>query len=453
MMEDRKQLWIVDPRGGNQERARQMGYQIVDLVVNHLSRIEQQPVFQQHLLPGVPPREGHSWQEVLELLQEHVIPGAMQVAHPRFFGHMDSGPLFVSVLADFLTSALNQNMLLWELSPLATEMERAVITWLCQLSGLPETAGGTLVSGGTAANLTGLLLARQTAPDRNIILASNQVHYSVTKVARILGLGTENVLSVPTDNQFRLLPSALTELIEQLPQLPLAVVATAGTTSTGSVDPLESIAAICRHYGIHLHVDAAYGGSALLSPTARMKLSGIDLADSITLDPHKWMLQPKSIAAILVRSPHHLQKAFSTGAPYLARTGTPISLGQSTFQGSRRWDALRLWVAWQYLGEEGFASLIDHTLQLTAYLTQKVDSHPQLEAAHAPDLNVLCFRLLGEDSRTEIAQKLLVETGIGFVSLTTLHDRRWFRTVLLNPSITEADIDLVIATLADDPGK
>jgi glutamate/tyrosine decarboxylase-like PLP-dependent enzyme len=449
IMEDKKPLRIVDPRGRNRESARQMGYQIVDLVVDHLSHLDQQPVLQQRDLPAAPPQDGHSWREVLLLLQECIIPGAMQVAHPRFFGHMDSGPLFVSMLADFLTSALNQNMLLWELSPLATAMEQAVITWLCQLSGLPETAGGTLVSGGTAANLTGLLLARQNSPERRVILASDQVHYSVAKVARVLGLGIQNVLSVPTDSQFRLLPSALATLIERLPQPPLAMVATAGTTSTGSVDPLADIAAICHRYGVYLHVDAAHGGSALLSPTGREKLSGIDQADSIALDPHKWMLQPKSMGVLLVRNPLHLQQAFGTGAPYLARTGIPMSQGQFTLQGSRRWDALRLWVAWQYLGEEGFAALIDHTLRLTAYLAQKVGSHPQLEVAHDPDLNVLCFRLTGEDIRTEIAQKRLIETGIGFVSLTTLRDRRWFRTVLLNPSATEADIDTVLAALTE----
>ncbi len=438
---------IIDPRGHNREVARRMGHQVVDLIVDHLASLDQQPVLQNRTLAGSPPPHGLAWPELAGILKDQIIPGAMQVAHPRFFGHMDSGPLWISVLADFLTAALNQNMLAWELSPLATAMERAVIDWLVRLSGLPEQAGGTLVSGGTAANLTGLLVAREHRPERRLILTSEQAHYSVAKAARVLGLGAEAVVAVPVDEDFHMDPVVLARLVQELPEPPLAVVATAGTTSTGSVDPLSAIAEVCHKYDVWLHVDAAHGGGALLSARARYRLAGIAKADSVALDPHKWMLQPKGIGVILVRDPALLHHVFNTGAPYLARTNGPISQGQFTLQGSRRWDALRLWMAWQHLGETGLAELIDQSLERTAYLSEAVASHPEFETAHTPDLNLLCFRLTGDDERTEEAQRRLVESGIGFISLTTLRGRRWFRTVLLNPSITPADIDRVLAAL------
>lgn len=438
---------IIDPRGHNREVARRMGYQVVDLVVDHLASLDEQPVLQTKNLPVAPPPIGRSWSELTDLLKHQIIPGAMQVAHPRFLGHMDSGPLWVSVLADFVTAALNQNMLVWELSPIATAMERAVVDWLIHLSGLPEESGGTLVSGGTAANLTGLLLAREATPARRLILTSEQAHYSVTKAARVLGLGAESVRSVPTDENFRMEPTALARLLQDLPVPPLAVVATAGTTSTGSVDSLAVIAKLCLEHGVWLHVDAAHGGAALLSPKARFRLDGIEKADSIALDPHKWMLQPKGIGAILVRDPSRLPQVFGTGAPYLARKNGPISQGQFTLQGSRRWDALRLWMAWQHLGEIGLAELIDQSLDRTAYLVDAVTHHSAFETAHVPDLNLFCFRLTGDDERTEAAQRRLTESGTGFLSLTTLRGRRWFRAVLLNPSITPVDIDRVLATL------
>ncbi len=434
---------VVDPRGQDRETARRMGYAVVDLIVDHLAGLAERPVFSPHRLPAAPPLAGRPWPEVLDLLRRQVLPGAMQVAHPRFFGHMDSGPLYVSVLADLVAAALNQNLLHREISPLATEMEEAVVEWLCRSAGLPPAAGGTLVSGGFAANLTAICLARHRHPERRLLLASAEAHYSVAKIARLLGLTAE---SVPVDQGFRLDAAALARRLKTLPEPPLAVIATAGTTSTGSVDPLPEIALLCQRSGTWLHVDAAHGGAALLCADARLRLTGIEQADSITIDPHKWLLQPKSMGVILVQEPERLAAAFATGAPYLSRGG-PTSLGQLTLQGTRRWDALRLWLAWQHLGDAGLAAVVEHGLALTQYLAETVAHHPEFEAAHQPDLNLLCFRLKGADERTEAARERLVRSGAGYLSLTTLQGRRWLRAVMLNPSTTTADVDAVLAAL------
>jgi len=439
---------VVDPRGSDREVARQMGYQMVDLIVDHLASLASQPVVSPRRLPEPPPPGGRPWPELLALLQQQVVPGAMQVAHPRFFGHMDSGPLFVSVLADFLAAALNQNMLHREVSPLASEMEEAVVQWLCRRADLEPEAGGTLVSGGFAANLTGVLLARQRTPERRLLLGSEQAHYSLAKIARLLGLEFE---MLPVDDGFRLDPIALARRLKQLREPPLAVIATAGTTSTGSVDPLPEIALLCEQHGVWLHVDAAHGGGALFSLSARSRLVGIEQANSITIDPHKWLMQPKSMGAVLVQEPARLQETFSTAAPYLGKAG-PVSLGQLTLQGTRRFDALRLWAAWQHLGDTGLASLVDRSLALTQYLADAVARHPEFEAACAPELNLFCFRLKGEDEKTEAARHRLVERGAGYLSLTTLQGRRWLRAVMLNPSTTPADVDAVLAALlAEEP--
>ena len=434
---------VVDPRGQDRETARRMGYAVVDLIVDHLAGLAERPVFSPHRLPAAPPLAGRPWPEVLDLLRRQVLPGAMQVAHPRFFGHMDSGPLYVSVLADLVAAALNQNLLHREISPLATEMEEAVVEWLCRSAGLPPAAGGTLVSGGFAANLTAICLARHRHPERRLLLASAEAHYSVAKIARLLGLTAE---SVPVDQGFRLDAAALARRLKTLPEPPLAVIATAGTTSTGSVDPQPEKAQLCQPSGTRLHVDSPHRRAALLCADARLRLTGIEQADSITIDPHKWLLQPKSMGVILVQEPERLAAAFAAGAP-APRRGGPPPPGPQPQQGPPPGDAPRRWVGWQHLGDAGLAAVVEHGLALTQYLAETVAHHSEFEAAHQPDLNLLCFRLKGADERTEAARERLVRSGAGYLSLTTLQGRRWLRAVMLNPSPTTADVDAVLAAL------
>lgn len=459
-------LLTIQPDGSNAEMAGKMACDVVDAILSHFSGLHQRDVFS--LRPDSPQMDAPlSWEQTMAYIRQ-VMEGSMQVGHPRFFGHMDSGSLFVSVLADWVTSALNQNMLSHELSPLATKIEDEVIGWLCERCGYIG-GEGTLVSGGTMANFTGLLLSLHqvtgggfrregvsTLPKRPVIFTSDQAHYSITKAAAGAGLGEQSVVKVPTDQRFRMDVGMLKQAIQQAQddgKLPLMMVATVGTTSTGSVDPIPDIATVCAEHGIWLHVDAAHGGAALFSNTARSKLVGIERADSISIDPHKWIMQPKGMGVILTRHEGFLSSLFRADAPYLQRgaTRTQTSRGGMTFQGSRRFDALRLWVTRLYLGDNGIGELIDHSLHQVEMWHALLRERDCFELAHEPELNLLCFRYRPDDVLDDTLNRLneriqweLMQSGKGFVSITTLGKKRWLRSVFLNPSTTEKDMRTVI---------
>lgn len=459
----------IHPDGSNLSQAREMATDIMEMILQHFSGLEKREVMRSCMeLPSVYPPL--TWEETVAYLH-YVLEVSMQVEHPRFFGHMDSGPLFVSVLADWVTSALNQNLLSSELSPLAVKIEEEVIEWLSEQCGY-DRGEGTLVSGGTMANFTALLLSSHQATQgrfrregvwafakRPILFTSDQAHYSLVKAAAGAGLGEHSVVKVPSDEQFRMDVAALEPAIQQAlseGNMPLMVMATVGTTSTGSIDPLPEIAKICKKYSLWLHVDAAHGSGALFSPVARSKLIGLEHADSITIDPHKWLMQPKSMGVILTRHVGLLRTLFEADAPYLQRGLKEVtaSLGAMTFQGSRRFDALRLWITRLYLGDRGLADLIDLNLQQVALWQKLLSEHDCFELAHEPDLNLLCFRYV-QEHRTDVdlsrlneeIQQQLRHEGQGFVSITTLLGKRWLRSVFLNPATTEKDMRGVLSEI------
>ena len=455
----------IDPDGSNVEIARKMAKDVVDAIIGHFSTLNTRGVYtEMKIKTQMPP--ALDWENTLEYLRE-VISGSMQVGHPRFFGHMDSGPLFISVISDWVASALNQNMLNPELSPLASGIEESLIQWLVGLVGFSQ-GDGALVSGGTMSNLTAVLLAlhriskghfRQdgvwSLPGKPVIFASDQAHYSVSKVAASTGLGEQSIVKIPTDSQFRMETGALEQEIhntESEGKLPLMVVATAGTTSTGSVDPISEIAGICQAHNLWLHVDAAHGGGALFSRRTKGILSGIGRADSVTIDPHKWLMQPKSMGVILTSHPGMLESLFGHEAPYLHGnvSGTVPDWGNRGLHGSRRFDALRLWVTKLYLGEEGLSKLVEKGFENVSKWAEMLHENEKFEIPHLPDLNILCFRyrptgVSGKeaDSLNDMIQRELMKSGEGYVSSTSLKGQRWLRSVFLNPTITDHDMKVV----------
>lgn len=462
-------LVTIHPDGSNVNMAKSMADDVVTAIIDHLSHLNRRRV----LIPSDHPPEVSSplsWEETLSYIQD-VIAHSMQVSHPRFFAHMDSGPVFISLLADWVTSALNQNMLSHELSPLATQIEEVVLRWMCERCGY-EGGEGTFVSGGTMANFTGLLLALHQVTEgqfrqegiwalskKPIIFTSDQSHYSITKAAAGTGLGEQSVVKVQTDERFRMNVHELSRAIQQAKddgKLPLMVIATAGTTSTGSVDPIDDIVTVCNEHKIWLHVDAAHGGGALFSDRARSKLVGIDRADSITIDPHKWLMQPKGMGACITRHEGLLNSLFQADAPYLRREAirTPTSRGGMTFQGSRRFDALRLWVTRLYLGDDGIGELVDQGLRQVKMWQALLKERNCFELAHEPDLNLVCFRYrrggLSDDELNRLNEQIqreLMLCGEGFVSITTLRGKRWLRSVFLNPSTAEKDMRVVMGVI------
>jgi L-2,4-diaminobutyrate decarboxylase len=420
------------------------------------------------LFAAPPPRHGRSLDDVLRSIRDGVVARSNRLAHPMSMGHQVSPPLPAAVWAEPLISALNQSLAVREMSPAGTAIERGLVRWLAGLAGLGEDAGGAFTSGGTEANFTALLAARARAlPDAwqrgvgaepPVIVCGEHAHYSVARAAGQLGIGIGNVVTVPT-REWRLDAAALPGVLEQVAaagRAVMAVVASAGSTATGSFDALEPVADACAERGIWLHVDAAHGGSALLSAMHRDRLRGIHRADSLSWDPHKMMMLPIPCSVVLVRDEARLDAAFAQSAPYLFRGGSGercVDQGVRSFTCSRRFEALKLWVALQRYGTDGLAALYDRQCRLARALHERVGAHPSFEALHQPESNILCFRWAAPDFGHEIGdvdafnlalRERWNDSGDGWITTTVLGGRRVLRVTLMNPRTTEAHLDALL---------
>ena len=408
--------------------------------------------------------------EVVEHVVRDIIPESNWLHHPMAMGHQVAPPLPAAIWSESLIAALNQSVAVWEMSPVVSVIETRVIRWMCDLAGLGQGAGGTFTSGGTEATLTALLAARNAAfPDaweRGItrpaaIVCGADAHYAVSRAAGILGLGTANLVTVPTRNH-RMDADALVSALDALRArdvVVIAVVATAGSTPTGSFDDVGAIADMCDRRDLWLHVDGAHGASALVSATHRHRLHGIERARSIAWDPHKMMLMPLSAGMLLVRDVRDLDAAFAQRAPYLFNDGEEQRLrdhGRRSFMCSRRADALKLWIALQRHGRSGIASIHDRLCRTAHDLWSDIRDRPELEAMHEPESNILCFRYRGgrapDDAGLEALNAELRDrynrSGHGWITTTVLGGRRVLRVTIMNPRTgrahTRAMMDRVI---------
>ncbi|MGH7622520.1 MAG: pyridoxal phosphate-dependent decarboxylase family protein, partial [Gemmatimonadaceae bacterium] len=357
------------------------------------------------------PHTGHSIDSIIDRLRTEVIPDSNHLYHPRYVGHQVSAPLPAAIWTEALTAALNQSVAVFEMSPVGTVLEHRVIRWMCELAGYGPSSGGTMTTGGTEAIFTALLAARGASmPDAwadgvgaspPVLVCGEHAHYAVTRAAGELGLGMRSVLAVPSrDNKMSV--GALRQTLESARRdgrRVMAVVATAGSTATGSFDDLDAIASICDEFGVWLHVDAAHGGSALLSSAHRHRVRGIERARSIAWDPHKMMLLPMQAGMLLVRDERDLEAAFSQRAPYLFQGQEGErgwDQGTRNFMCSRRADVFKLWVAIQRHGVDGLGALYDHFCALAHGMWEEIGRHPDFEAMHEPEGNILCFRYVGD---------------------------------------------------------
>jgi L-2,4-diaminobutyrate decarboxylase len=417
------------------------------------------------------PRHGHAIDAIIARLRTQVIPDANHLWHPRYVGHQIAGPLPAAVWTEPVTAALNQSLAVFEMSPVGTVLEHQVVSWLCELAGFGSESGGTLTSGGTEATFTGLLAARAAAlpdawtngvgADPPVLLCGEHAHYAVTRAGAQIGLGMRNVLSVAS-RDFKLDPDALaaraSELARQGRRI-MAVVATAGSTATGSFDDLEAITSICEEQSIWLHLDAAHGGSALLSPTHRERLRGIERVRSVAWDPHKMMLLPSQSGTLLMRDVRDLDAAFSQRAPYLfndARTERSWDQGPRSFMCSRRADVLKLWVALQRYGADALGELYDYFCALARFMWEEIAERPDFVAMHEPECDILCFRYVGSGRRSDDALDALNrdlrerynQSGEGWITATNLAGRRVLRVTLMNPRTTTGDVRDILDGLA-----
>ena len=423
------------------------------------------------------PEDGIGLDEILTRFRKDVAPHAMTVPSPRYFGQFNPTPLPIGVWADALAAVLNQNAGAWRNGPTSAMIEARVMRWLCELVGYDSASFGTLASGGSEANLIALKCARdhadaaiihrgvRSAAADLVIYASEQCHYSLEKSADILGMGRTHLRKIPTDQNFHIRTEQLQAEIKRDREAglrPCCIVGVAGTTSTGVIDPLLELATIARDNGCWFHVDAAYGGVLAFSAKHKTKLRGIEQADSITFDPHKWMFVPFACGAVLVREGGRvLREAFDISPEYLSedRGGADVEFDFFRYgqMGTRRFNSLKLWMAWKFLGRNGYAQLIEKQIALTEYLADALDGLPDFARLGNVETAVCCFKFLPAAARSQDGnyqdrlqqhlQQRIEKSGEAWITTTVLHGRRALR-VNINSFLTETrHVDELIALL------
>ncbi|HSS21781.1 MAG TPA: aminotransferase class V-fold PLP-dependent enzyme [Pyrinomonadaceae bacterium] len=411
------------------------------------------------------PETGIPIDEILAKFSADVLPNAMQVPSPRYFGQFNPTPLPIGVWADALASVLNQNSGAWRNGPTSAMIEARVLRWLCELVGYGRESFGVLASGGTEANLIALKCARDRAHKAAVnaglsgaaqltIYASEQAHFSIERSVDILGLGRASLRKIPTDKNFHI---NLPELRKQIDldlragARPCCIIGIAGATSTGVIDPLVELHAIAQETNCWYHVDGAYGGTLAFSPRHREKLRGIELADSITFDPHKWMFVPFACGAVLVKDGGRvLRDAFDITPEYLNEDRGGVDVEFDFFRygqmGTRRFTSLKLWMALKFMGRAGYAAVVEHQIELTEYLAQRLDELPDFQRASPVETAVCCFRFspmgfanldgVRQDRLQQQLQQRIEQGGEAWLTTTVLNGRRVLR-VNINSFLTE----------------
>lgn len=485
-MSEPKDSPLPDTRAlaGEHER---LGRAAVEIVSGYARTLDDAPVCSQAtpaeldaLFDEPLPLEGVSAEEVFEKFRRDVIPHAMNIPSPRYFGLFNPTPLPVAVWADALISVLNQNGAAWRNSPSASAVEARVLRWLCQLISYGPEAFGTLTSGGSEANLVGLKCARDSvvkgARDGGLrsssvtgellVYASEQSHYSFVKSVDILGLGREGLRKIDTDARFHIRTEALRETIRRdlnEGHTPLCVAGAAGATSTGIVDPLDELADIAREFGLWFHVDAAYGGALAFSEKHRARLKGIERADSVTVDPHKWMFVPFECGALLVREGGRvLRDAFDITPEYLSEDRGGADVEYDFFRygqlGTRRAMALKVWMALKTVGVRGYAAAVERQIDLVNYLASRFDELEDFERVGEVETALCCVRFLPrgfrekpgaeQDELQRALQRRVERSGGAWLATTVLHGRRALR-INVNSFLTERrHIDYLVELLA-----
>ena len=449
------------------ETFRREGYRVVDWIADYLAHPERYPVLSRvapgdirRSLPAEPPEQGEAFASILADFDRLIVPGITHWNHPGFFAYFAITGSAPGVLAEFLSAALNAQGMLWRTSPSVTELEEVSLGWLRQLMGLPDTFEGVIYDTASVSSLHALATAREAAvagvrtsgmagrPElpRYRVYCSDQAHSSIDKAVILLGLGHEALRKIPSDAEFRMRTDALERAMAEDCRagiVPIAVVATVGTTSTTSVDPVEAIAAICEREGVWLHLDCAYGGAAAIVPECRWILDGAERADSLVVNPHKWLFTPFDLSAFFCRRMDLLRQAFSLTPEYLrtSEAGTVQNLMDTGVQLGRRFRALKLWMIIRYFGAEGIRGRLSEHMRLARLFAGWVDADPDFERLAPVPFSVVCFRAKprgrewSETGLETLNQRLLDAmnaTGEVFLSHTKLNGRFTLRLAIGN---------------------
>jgi aromatic-L-amino-acid decarboxylase len=457
---------------------RRTGHDIIDRLADYLDTIEERPLFPdisparlEQLFAEPLPREGMAAADVMAELDAKLFPYCTHVGHPGYFGLITPSPNPVGILGDLIASALNQNPGAWTIGPSAVAMERQTVRWLTDLVGWDERAGGNLTSGGMMANFIGVKLARDAVSGDAAQLrgvkgewaayTSEERHVSVDKSVDAVGLGRNALRVLPTDDRFRIRMDALEAAIaadQRNGVRPLCIIAMAGTTNNGAVDDLRALRRIADREGMWLHADAAYGGGMLLSHASRGTLDGIDLADSITIDPHKWFYAPLDAGAILVKEAARLTASFGLAPPYLVDrkddAGERYNYYVHGFEQSRRFRSLKVWMSFKRYGTAEIGRWIDRNVEQARHLYERVIAGDDFVAACPPVMSALCIRWRAPDLEERMAGPLHVdvarrieESGRFWMSTTFLDGRTWFRINPVNFRTRTEHIDQLLELL------
>jgi glutamate/tyrosine decarboxylase-like PLP-dependent enzyme len=471
----------VSPIAMDPDQFRALGHAVVDRIAERLAAIPDGPVTHDYRpstiraafdLDRPLPEQGTDAAGVLDGLVDRLFDHSLFNAHPKFLGYITAPPAPIGILGDFIASALNPNVGSWRLGPAATEIEAATVRWIGEFIGYPAGAGGLLVSGGNMANFACFFAARAAKTPWDIrvdgttaggsrrlrVYCSAETHTWIQKAADLSGIGTSAIRWIPTGADQRMRLDLLTRQIDEdlaAGDVPFLVVGTAGTVSTGAVDPLPQLATICEARGLWFHVDGAYGGFAAASADAPADLRALSLADSVAVDPHKWLYAPLEAGCAIVRNPAHLRAAFAYHPPYYHLDEHALNFVDFGMQNSRGFRALKVWLMLQQAGAAGYRQMIADDIALSRRLAQVVAADPQLELV-TQQLSITTFRFVPEDLRPtsgldevrayldRLNQRLLdrlQRDGRAFVSNAVVNGTYVLRACIVNFHTSAADIE------------
>lgn len=414
------------------------------------------------------PQKPQPLDDLFDELEETIINNSTHTAHPRFLPYVQPSPNALCSYAENITAVINQNCNLWHLSPAANAVEQTVVRWFADLYGFPEEGGGIITSGGSMANLIALTAARdkflgnqaksvglqgQIAP--MVIYTSEEVHSSIDKAVSILGLGSDYLRHIPTDDQFRIRLDLLEDAVAKDREAglqPFCVVASAGTVTTGAIDPIDELSRYCHHQDLWLHVDGAYGALAVLSDRFKGPLSAIGLADSVSLDPHKFLFCSFEAGCVLVRDRNTLRHAFSATPGYLTMSEDPDFLDFANYgpQLSRGFKAFKVWWSLKHFGTDAYAQVINRMAGLAEYMGERITQRSGLELLAPVVFNCVCFRLSGgTPEENHAVLKKIVDSGDAFLGPANVKGEIGLRACFMNLRTTKEDVDFILDRIVE----
>ena len=443
------------------EEFRKAAYAHADWIAQYFERVRESPVLSAvkpgdfaRSLPATAPEQGESLERIFSEFQSKVVPALTLWNHPRFFGYFSTSSTPPSILAEFLISAVNVNAMLWKTSPAATELEQVTLGWLRQWLNLDESFFGIIYDTASVSVLQAIGAAREYAdPECRtrgmrtglIVYVSEQTHFSAERAAITLGFGQENVRKIGVDSAFRMRPDLLEEAIGAdvaAGKRPCCIVASVGSTSTSAIDPIPEIARIAQQHDVWLHVDAAYGGAAAVVPEMRHVLDGAENAQSIAINPHKWLYVSLDCSVLYTNRPDILRRASALGAEYVrtAEDDQVVNYNEYGVQLGRRFRALKLWYVLRFYGHQGIVAMLRESMRQAQILRSLIEADSRFEVGAPVPFSLVCFRLRGGN---DVNHKLLAEvnrSGKAFLSHTVLNGQVTLRCAIGNFQTTEADI-------------